>query len=70
MSRETRLAYHAADRDLAHRAASALRGDPGLMVRMDCFSREEFENTLALLPDSLRERVVGRWPVFKLGAPA
>jgi hypothetical protein len=65
LSRETRLAYHTADRDLAHEAAVALRADPELTVRMDCFSQEEYENTLALLPHSLQERVVGSWPVFK-----
>lgn len=65
MSRETRLAYYTADRDLAKQAIAALREDPDVIVRLDCFSREEYENTAGLLPDDLRGRVFGSWPVFR-----
>lgn len=55
---------HSADKQLARDAVAALTVDRELVVRLDCWSREEYNNTLDLIPADLRNRVFGTWPAF------
>ena len=55
--------YH--ERCFAIEAEKLLRENPGAVVRLDCFTRSEFQATKSLIAEELRPRVRGTWLVWK-----